>query len=109
MNNLNILLIGNSGCGKTSLYMLLLEYYQLKDIPINNVLHINNLKEQGNIIEMKLKRLPNTFNHIWKKKFIILDDIDIINDQSQQVFRNCIDKYSHNVHFLSSCSNIKSY
>ena len=20
-------------------------------------------------------------------------------------FRNCIDKYSHNVHFLSSCSN----
>ena len=40
-----------------------------------------------------------------KKKFIILDDIDLINDQSQQVFRNCIDKYSHNVHFLASCSN----
>ena len=40
-----------------------------------------------------------------KKKIIILDDIDFINDQSQQVFRNCIDKYSHNVHFLASCSN----
>jgi len=23
------------------------------------------------------------------------------------VFRNCIDKYSHNVHFISSCSNIQ--
>ena len=33
------------------------------------------------------------------------DDIDLINDQSQQVFRNCIDKYSHNVHFIASCSN----
>jgi DNA polymerase III delta prime subunit len=35
----------------------------------------------------------------------VLDDIDFINEQSQQVFRNCIDKYSHNVHFISSCSN----
>ena len=35
----------------------------------------------------------------------MLDDIDIINEQSQQVFRNCIDKYSHNVHFVCSCTN----
>ena len=35
MNNLNILLIGNSGSGKTSLlYATIREYYQLKDIPI---------------------------------------------------------------------------
>ena len=34
-----------------------------------------------------------------------MDDVDLINDQSQQVFRNCIDKYSHNVHFIASCSN----
>ena len=48
MNNLNILLIGNSGSGKTSLlYATISEYYQMKDIPINNVLYINNLKEQG--------------------------------------------------------------
>jgi len=35
----------------------------------------------------------------------VLDDIDLINEQSQQVFRNCIDKYKHNVHFISSCNN----
>ena len=39
-----------------------------------------------------------------KKKVIVLDDIDLINEQSQQVFRNCIDKYRHNVHFISSCN-----
>jgi len=27
--------------------------------------------------------------------------------KSQQVFRNCIDKYSNNVNFLSSCNNIQ--
>jgi len=108
MNNLNILLIGNSGSGKTSLlYATIREYYQLKVIPTNNVLYINNLKEQGiQYYRNEVKTFCQTPSSIFgKKKFIILDDIDIINDQSQQVFRNCIDKFSHNVHFLSSCSN----
>ena len=108
MNNLNILLVGNSGSGKTSLlYATIREYYQQKDIPRNNVLYINNLKEQGiQYYRTEVKTFCQTPSMIYgKKKFIILDDIDLINDQSQQVFRNCIDKYSHNVHFLASCSN----
>ena len=108
MNNLNILLVGNSGCGKTSLlYATIREYYNRKDIPKQNVLYINNLKEQGiQYYRTEVKTFCQTPSMIFgKKKFIILDDIDSINDQSQQVFRNCIDKYSHNVHFLASCSN----
>ena len=108
MNNLNILLVGNSGSGKTSLlYATIREYYQQKNIPRNNVLYINNLKEQGiQYYRTEVKTFCQTPSMIFgKKKFIILDDIDLINDQSQQVFRNCIDKYSHNVHFLASCSN----
>jgi DNA polymerase III delta prime subunit len=42
-----------------------------------------------------------------KKKLIIIDDMDTINEQSQQVFRNYIDKYKHNVHFISVCVNIQ--
>ena len=108
MDNLNILLVGNSGCGKTSLlYATIREYYQLKKIPQSNVLFINNLEEQGiQYYRTEVKTFCQTPSMIFgKKKFIILDDIDLINDQSQQVFRNCIDKYSHNVHFLASCSN----
>ena len=108
MNNLNILLVGNSGCGKTSLlYATIREYYQMPNIPKQNVLYINNLKEQGiQYYRTEVKTFCQTPSAIFgKKKFIILDDIDSINDQSQQVFRNCIDKYSHNVHFLASCSN----
>ena len=110
MDNLNILLIGNNGSGKTSLIEATIrEYYNSETIPQNNVLVINNLKEQGiqyyrnevRTFSQSRSNIPN------KKKFIILDDIDLINEQSQQVFRNCIDKYSHNVHFLSSCTNIQ--
>lgn len=110
MNNLNILFIGDIGSGKTTyLNAAIKEYYngfqynQYQD----NILHINSLKEQGiNYYRNDVKTFCQTCSSIkGKKKIIILDDIDIINEQSQQVFRNCIDKYSHNVHFISSCSN----
>jgi DNA polymerase III delta prime subunit len=42
-----------------------------------------------------------------KKKLVIIDDIDNINEQCQQVFRNYIDKYKKNIHFISVCTNIQ--
>jgi len=111
INKLNILFVGNIGSGKTSiLHTIVKEYYKnyTQSEYSDNVLHINNLKEQGisyyrndvKIFCQTMSRIPN------KKKIILLDDIDIINEQSQQIFRNFIDKYSNNVHFISSCSSI---
>jgi len=112
MNNLNILFIGDMGCGKTSiLNALIREYYtgHTDKQYSENVLHINSLKEQGiNYYRNDVKTFCQTCSIIKnKKKIVVLDDIDLINEQSQQVFRNCIDKFSHNVHFISSCSNIQ--
>ena len=112
MNNLNILFIGDMGCGKTSiLNALIREYYKgsCDKQYADNVLHINSLKEQGiNYYRNDVKTFCQTCSIIKnKKKIVVLDDIDLINEQSQQVFRNCIDKFSHNVHFISSCSNIQ--
>ena len=112
VDNLNILLIGDIASGKTTfLNTIIREYYNgytYKDYE-ENVLYINSLKEQGiNYYRTDVKTFCQTCSNIKnKKKIIILDDIDLINEQSQQVFRNCIDKYSHNVHFISSCSNIQ--
>ena len=110
MNNLNILFIGDIGSGKTAfLNAVIKEYYSgLNPTQYEeNILHINSLKEQGiNYYRTDVKTFCQTCSSVkGKKKIIVLDDIDFINEQSQQVFRNCIDKYSHNVHFISSCSN----
>jgi DNA polymerase III delta prime subunit len=113
INNLNILFVGNSSSGKTTLlYALIREYYGLDknaSLPENNILFINNLKEQGiQYFRNEMKTFCQSHSSIFgKKKLVILDDIDNINEQSQQVFRNYIDKYSHNIHFISVCSNIQ--
>jgi len=110
---LNILFIGNPSSGKTTiLYALIREYYGLSkhdNIPENNILFINNLKEQGiQYFRNEMKTFCQSHSSIYgKKKLLIIDDIDNINEQSQQVFRNYIDKYKHNIHFISVCSNIQ--
>jgi DNA polymerase III delta prime subunit len=113
MDDLNLLIVGNTCSGKTSLmYAIIREYYGMNEtspFPEYNIMMINNLKEQGiQYFRTDMKTfcqskasVPN------KKKIIVVDDIDTINEQSQQVFRNYMDKYGKNVMFLTLCSNIQ--
>jgi DNA polymerase III delta prime subunit len=109
MNVLNIMFVGESGCGKTSLINAIInEYYgNIGQCNKENILYINNLKEQGiAYYRTEVKTFCQTASTVTgKKKILVVDDIDFINEQSQQVFRNYIDKYSHNVHFIGSCLN----
>lgn len=113
MNDLNLLIVGNPCSGKTSLvYAIIREYYgmnELSTFPEYNIAFINNLKEQGiQYFRTEMKTFCQSASNIPnKKKIIVVDDIDTINEQSQQVFRNYIDKYSKNIMFISVCTNIQ--
>jgi DNA polymerase III delta prime subunit len=87
-------------------------YYGLNKaatFPEYNIMFINNLKEQGiQFFRSEMKSFCQSQSCIpGKKKLIVVDDIDSINEQSQQVFRNYIDKYKNNVMFITSCANIQ--
>ena len=113
IDQLNILFVGNPSSGKTTmLHALIREYYHLQrdqPFPENNILFVNNLKEQGiQYFRNEMKTFCQTHTDIYgKKKLVIIDDLDNINEQSQQVFRNYIDKYRHNIHFISVCTNVQ--
>jgi len=112
MDELNVLFVGDTNSGKTTfLYAVVRKYYNLKktdSFPETNIMFINNLKERGiNYYRNEMKTFCRSHSSIYgKKKLVVIDDMDSINEPSQQVFRNYIDKYKNNVNFISVCSNI---
>jgi DNA polymerase III delta prime subunit len=113
LDDLNILLYGNTSSGKTTLLEALIrEYYKLgknDSFPEHNILYINNLKEQGiSYYRNEMKTFCQSCSVIYgKKKMIVIDDIDNVNEQSQQVFRNYIDRYKKNINFIAVCTNMQ--
>jgi DNA polymerase III delta prime subunit len=114
MDDMNVILVGGFNSGKTTmLHALAREYYHSalhsQESSENNVLFINNLKEQGiQFFRNDMKTFCQTHCSIpGKKKVILIDDMDSINKQSQQVFRNYIDKYTRHVCVIASCSNLQ--
>jgi len=108
INNLNMLLFGASGVGKTALLNAIVNEYYNGEVNKDNILYINNLNDQGIAYyrnEMKIFCQSSSLIKN-KKKLIVIDDLDTINDQGQQVFRSTLDKYSNNVHCIASCSNM---
>ena len=110
-DHINMLLVGGMGSGKSSMVHAIIrqyygEHYNTRDFH-QNVMYINNLHEQGiSYYRSDVKIFCQTSSVIKsKKKIVVMDDLDLIPEQSQQAFRNCIDKYGHMVCFLSTCSN----
>lgn len=115
-NNLNFIINGDTSTGKTSLINVIInKYYNLdnytekdkKNIMDNNILTINILKDQGiQYYRNDVKNFCNSCSIIKdKKKILVIDSIDNINEQNQYVFKNYIEKYS-NVNYIISCNDI---
>ena len=111
INNLNILFVSSTETCKTTLINVLIKYYYNNiNIKSNeNILYINSLKDNGisyyrNEVKVFCQTKSSIIN---KKKTIIIDDLDSINEQTQQVIRYYIDNYRKNINVISSCNNIQ--
>lgn len=107
IDELNIILLGESGSGKSTLIECILKEYYKDNIHDSDIMIINSLKEQGiTFYRNEVKNFCQIMSLSNKKKTIVIDDIDTINEQCQQVFRNYIDNYSNNINIIMTCSNI---
>jgi DNA polymerase III delta prime subunit len=111
MDNMNLLIQGGQGTGKTSIIRCILnDYISEKAVPkgvfmTDNVLWPTqtdeNVQSWRECILQFCKKIP-AFNC---KKFVILDDIDSLNTSFQQIIRTMIEEYSHKINFICSCQN----
>jgi len=87
--------------------LILKKYYEGKYINSDNVCIINSLKEYGiSFYRNELKNFCITKSTIPnKRKTIYIQDMDCLNDQCQQVFRNFIDNYDVNIIITTNSQN----
>ena len=111
LNKMKLLIVGEHSTGKSTLINVIINNYFKDVLPkdVNdNILYVNPLQEQGiSYYRNEVKIFCQTYCTVKnKKKLIIMDDFDLIHEQSQQVFRSLIDKYESNVNFIVSTSNV---
>jgi hypothetical protein len=106
-NKLHFLIQGNCCVGKSSLINVLLNIYYADSNVEENVMYFNILKDQGiNYYRNELKnycQINNMLNNV--KKTVVIDDLDLLNEQSQQFFYTLITNF-HNINYIFSCNNI---
>lgn len=106
---LDILFIGHSGCGKSSFLDYVTSTYSQgmsKTEKDDNILVINQMKDTSvQYFRQNMKIFCQSYCSIFnKKKLIIIDDIDNINEHCQQILRSYMDNYHKNVFFIFTCT-----
>ena len=102
IDTIKILFISKQSNGKTAFINAIIRDYYGKIT--GDVLIINNIKEYGisyfkNEV-IQFCRSPSFTN---KKKMIVLDDFDCLNDNNQHIFKNIIETYD--INYILSCSS----
>lgn len=109
-NQPTMMLIGDEGCGKTTIIdNIIKRYYEgySHELVKSNIMRICCLKDQGTTFcrnELKIFCQVNTCIP-YRKKIVRMDNLDLVNEQNQHIFRSFIDKYKNNVSFLCSANH----
>ncbi|MAA50112.1 MAG: hypothetical protein CMP83_08055 [Gammaproteobacteria bacterium] len=109
-DNILFLINGGISSGKSKLINVILnKYYNTENnknlLENENILYISLLKDQGiNYYKNDLINFCNIYSY--KKKTIVIEDIELFNEQIQIIFYNLINKYNKTVNFIISCNDI---
>ena len=105
----NLILEGETGCGKSSLINIIIKhYYNNNNNLINNyVCYISLLRDQGiNFYKNEVKIFINNCMANSYKKIIVIEDVEMFSDVIQSYFYELVKNYKNTIYFILSTSNI---
>lgn len=102
-----VMIVGKEGSGKTTLvHAIINEYIHKYRYSLDNILFLNTLRDQGvQYYRSDVKNFCQTASKT-QRKVVVFDDLDLLSEQSQQVFRTCVDKYHHSCHYVVTATNM---
>ena len=105
----NLILEGESGCGKSSLINIIIKHYYNNNVSLinNHVCYISLLRDQGiNFYKNEVKIFINNCIANSYKKIIIIEDVEMFSDIIQLYFYELVKNYKNTIYFILSTSNI---
>ena len=105
----NLIIEGESGCGKSSLINIIIKHYfnNNTNLITNHVCYISLLKDQGiNFYKNEVKIFINNCIANNYKKIIVIEDVEMFSDVIQVCFYELIKNYKNTIYFILSTSNI---
>jgi DNA polymerase III delta prime subunit len=102
-SRLNTLLTGPSGAGKTTMSKTIAS--NVSGHVSANILLVNTVGDNGISFFRNDVRTFCKSKTTLQKKVVVIDDIDTINDQSQQVLRSCMEIFEDSVQFIATASS----
>lgn len=105
----HMILVGETGIGKTSSIRCLTENIIDKELYNEAVLELNASEDRGiNTVRTKIKMFAQKKIFLKKSpyKIIVLDEADSMTPGAQQALRRIIEKYSHNTRFIFICNDV---
>lgn len=106
--NIKLLAVGNICSGKTCFINILINEYFENDIELkkNNLLYISSLKDNGiNFFRNEIKIFCQSNKLSLKKKLIVIDDLENINDQCQYILLGLINNFKNKINIIISVNN----
>ena len=104
----NLILEGETGCGKSCLINIIIKHYYNNNNLINNyVCYISLLRDQGiHFYKNEVKIFINNCIVNSYKKIIVIEDVEMFSDVIQQYFYELVKNYKNTIYFILSTSNI---
>jgi replication-associated recombination protein RarA len=104
----NLILEGETGCGKSSLINIIIKHYYNNNNLINNyVCYISLLRDQGiNFYKNEVKIFINNCINNSYKKIIVIEDVEMFSDVIQLYFYELVKNYKNTIYFILSTSSV---
>ena len=105
-DSIRVMLVGDSGSGKTAIIHVLEKLYYGDNVPAGAVMHMSAHGEKTITHQRAELKTFCRSQGPWKR-MVVMDDAEQLAPALQQTLKHCVDTYGRNVMFICACTQVQ--